>query len=82
MAEGERRDWRELCAAAANETDSEELTSLIEKILCALEERERGATFPAHSSEAAASRDEFAHRRPVKTSTSKMTTTKPKPPLG
>jgi hypothetical protein len=50
MAEGERRDWRELCAAAANETDSEELTSLIEKILCALEERERGATFPAHSS--------------------------------
>ena len=46
MAEGERRDWRELCAAAANETDSEELTSLIEKILCALEERERGSYVP------------------------------------
>jgi hypothetical protein len=43
MAEGKvsfGKDWRELCAAASEETDSEKLASLIQ-ILQAFDERDR-----------------------------------------
>jgi hypothetical protein len=39
MAESNRSDWRELCAAAAEETDSEKLVDLVDQIIKALDER-------------------------------------------
>ena len=39
MAESNQTDWRELCAAAANEPDSEKFADLIERIIKALDER-------------------------------------------
>jgi len=42
MADGMQRDWRELCAAAANETDSTKLTSLVQELIEALDKGERG----------------------------------------
>jgi hypothetical protein len=38
MAESHQEDWRELCAAAATETDSEKLFSLVNQILQAFED--------------------------------------------
>jgi hypothetical protein len=40
MAESNRKDWRELCAAAAKEPDSEKVVSLVHQILRALDERD------------------------------------------
>jgi hypothetical protein len=42
MAESNGKDWRELCAAAAEEPDSEKLVSLVNQILLAFDERELG----------------------------------------
>jgi hypothetical protein len=41
MAGRERRDWRELCAAVTNETDSRKLDSLVQELIRALDEGER-----------------------------------------
>jgi hypothetical protein len=41
MAGHKQRDWRELCAAATNETDSEKLDSLVQELIKALDEGER-----------------------------------------
>jgi hypothetical protein len=38
MAEGDRTDWRQLCAAAATETDSEKLADLVHQLIKALDE--------------------------------------------
>jgi glucose-6-phosphate dehydrogenase assembly protein OpcA len=35
------RDWRELCAAAADEPDSEKLISLVDRILQAFDDRDK-----------------------------------------
>ena len=40
MAESNREDWRELCAAAAKEPDSEKLFSLVNQILKAFDARQ------------------------------------------
>jgi hypothetical protein len=42
MAENDGKDWRELCAAAAEEPDSEKLVSLVNQILQAFDERDQG----------------------------------------
>ena len=39
MAQRNRKDWRELCAAVANETDSNKLGSLVQELIKALDER-------------------------------------------
>jgi hypothetical protein len=39
MAEQKRKDWRELCAAAAEEHDPEKLANLVEQIIQAIDER-------------------------------------------
>jgi hypothetical protein len=39
MAESNRIDWRELCAAAVKEPDSEKLADLVDQIIKALDER-------------------------------------------
>lgn len=42
-------DWRELCAAAVKEPDSEKLVSLVNQILQAFEERDQAVTLSGHS---------------------------------
>jgi hypothetical protein len=39
MAESNPTNWRELCAAAATEPDSEKLADLVDQIIKALDER-------------------------------------------
>jgi len=41
MAGCKQRDWRELCAAVANETDSNKLNALVPELIRALDEGER-----------------------------------------
>jgi hypothetical protein len=41
MTESKGKDWRELCAAAAEEPDSEKLVSLVNQILQTFDERDR-----------------------------------------
>ena len=41
MADGLQKDWRELCAAVTNETDSTKLTSLVQELIAALDQGER-----------------------------------------
>jgi len=40
-SESQKKTWEELTAAAATETDPEELAMILEELLAALEERER-----------------------------------------
>jgi hypothetical protein len=46
MAEGNRTYWRQLCAAAATETDSEKLVELVHQLIKALDERGDGFASP------------------------------------
>jgi hypothetical protein len=46
MAEGNRTDWRQLCAAAATEVDSEKLADLVHQLIEALDERGDGFASP------------------------------------
>jgi hypothetical protein len=46
MAESNQTDWRELCAAAATEADSERLADLVDQIIKALDERGELFTSP------------------------------------
>jgi len=39
MADRNRTDWRQLCEAAATETDSEKLADLVHQLIKALDER-------------------------------------------
>ena len=41
MAGNNTKNWRELCAAAAKEADSEKLISLVQQIIQALEENDQ-----------------------------------------
>jgi hypothetical protein len=41
MAERKQRDWRELCDAVTNETDSKKLDSLVQELIRALDEGEQ-----------------------------------------
>jgi hypothetical protein len=41
MANGMQKDWRELCLAVTNESDSTKLTSLVQELIRALDEGER-----------------------------------------
>lgn len=41
MADGMQKDWRELCVAVTNETDSTKLTSLVQELIEALDNGER-----------------------------------------
>lgn len=40
MAEGTRKDWRELCVAVTNESDSTKLSSLVQELIEALDRGE------------------------------------------
>jgi hypothetical protein len=57
MAQRNQKDWRKLCAAVANETDSNKLGSLVQELIKALDEREqnwRSRIDPFRESRAAA----------------------------
>jgi hypothetical protein len=41
MAGRKQRDWRELCAAVVNETDSDKLDALVPELIRALDEGEK-----------------------------------------
>jgi hypothetical protein len=43
MGDGLQKDWRELCAAVTNESDSIKLRSLIQELIEALDKRERSS---------------------------------------
>jgi hypothetical protein len=43
MADGKHKDWRELCLAVTNESDSIKLRSLIQELIEALNRRERSS---------------------------------------
>jgi hypothetical protein len=51
MAEGNRTNWRELCAAAAAEPDSKRLADLVDQIIRALDESREGFAPPRHLGE-------------------------------
>jgi hypothetical protein len=42
MADGIHKDWRELCLAVTDESDSTKLTSLVQELIEALDKGERG----------------------------------------
>jgi hypothetical protein len=46
MAHSSGKDWRELCAAASEESDSERLLSLVNQILAAFDECDRELLYP------------------------------------
>jgi hypothetical protein len=41
MADGMQKDWRELCVAVTNESDSTKLTSLVQELIEALDKGEQ-----------------------------------------
>jgi hypothetical protein len=41
MVDGTQKDWRELCVAVINETDSTKLASLVQELIHALDQGER-----------------------------------------
>jgi hypothetical protein len=52
MANGMRKDWRELCVAVTNETNSTKLTSLVQELIEALDRSERSWRYPTPTSDA------------------------------
>jgi len=52
MADGMQKDWRELCVAVTNETNSTKLTSLVQELVEALDRGERSWRYPSPRSDA------------------------------
>ena len=60
MADGIQKDWRELCVAVTNETDSTRLTSLVRELIEALDKGERSWRHTIPPSDAIAANRESA----------------------
>jgi hypothetical protein len=60
MADGLRKDWRELCLAVTNESDSTKLTSLVQELIEALDKGERSWRHPSPTPDAIAANQEPA----------------------
>jgi hypothetical protein len=52
MASGMKRDWREVCVAVTNESDSTKLSALIQELIEALDRGERSWRQPNRQPEA------------------------------
>ena len=52
MADSRQKDWRELCVAVTNETDSTKLTSLVQELIEALDRGDRNWRNPSPTSDA------------------------------
>ena len=51
VADGMQQDWRELCVAVTNETDSAKLSSLVHELIEALDKGERSWRYPTRLSD-------------------------------
>jgi hypothetical protein len=51
MAGGIKRDWRELCIAVTNESDSTKLSSLVQELIEALDKGERSWRHPVRQAD-------------------------------
>lgn len=51
MADSMQRDWRELCVAVTNESDSGKLSSLVQELIEALDRGERNWRYANPTSE-------------------------------
>ena len=60
QADGTKKDWRELCAAVTNESDSTKLSSLVQQLIEALEKGERSWRHPIPPYDATATNRELA----------------------
>ena len=60
MADGLRKDWRELCVAVTNENDPTKLSSLVQELIEALDHGERSWHYVPHSPETMATNQESA----------------------
>ena len=60
QADGMKKDWRELCAAVTNESDSTKLSSLVQQLIEALEKGERSWHHTIPPSDATATNRELA----------------------
>ncbi|SRR6266496_3115977 len=60
MAEGKQKDWRELCLAVTNESDSIKLSSLVQELIEALDKRERSWRHTLRPPDASATNREAA----------------------
>ena len=60
MADGMQKDWRELCVAVTNETDSTKLSSLVQELIEALDKGERSWRYIPHSPETMATNQKAA----------------------
>jgi hypothetical protein len=60
MADGMQKDWRDLCVAVTNETNSTKLTSLVQELIEALDRGERSWRHPIPPSEPIATNREAA----------------------
>ena len=60
MADGMKKDWRELCVAVTNESDSTKLTSLVQELIEALDSGERSWCHSIPPSDAIAANREAA----------------------
>jgi hypothetical protein len=60
MADGMQKDWRELCVAVTNESDSTKLTSLVQELIEALDKGERSWRHPSPTPDAIAANQESA----------------------
>jgi len=52
MADGMPRDWRELCAAVTNESDSTKVSSMVQELIEALDKGEQSWRHTARPSDA------------------------------
>ena len=52
MADVMQKDWRELCVAVTNESDSSKLSSLVQELIEALDKGERSWRQPIPASDA------------------------------
>jgi len=60
MADGMQKDWRELCVAVTNESDSTKLSSLVQELIEALDRGERRWRTPITSSDTIAANGDAA----------------------
>ena len=60
MADGMQKDWRELCVAVTNESDSTKLTSLVQQLIEALDRGERSWRHTLRPPNASATNQEAA----------------------
>lgn len=60
MPEGTQEEWRDLCIAVTNESDSTKLSSLVQELIEALDKRERRSRCDIPPSDAIVTKGQIA----------------------